>query len=296
MADRAYVSAAWVSADSVALSYDPGDGNMRLVVVSPRTGDERAVDIPPKDCQYRYLTTLTRLPTGELGLTDVCGTPGRESETTELRALDIERGTTRSLGRTDQPTFDISWRHDMTAVYSAGDDLCSTLYQRDEVDTPLDLEVTVSGQRFSIGQDLASSPERCPLGGRASHPAHSPDGQMLAFLASANAGARGQERLDLPWTLFVTDDEGPPMEVLRGIRHPGDVAWLADGRTLLFSGNVADRQGVWQVATDGSQLTVVAELHPAQMTLSPDGAELLAVVARAANQDTDRLAVVDLSE
>jgi hypothetical protein len=273
---RAYYSLAWLASDTIALSY--GDQEPAVVLVNTTGNVKGQVEIDARpECGYRLFLTLARLPSGELSLTDVCGVGGPEVEVNDFLAVDLESGHVRSLGRASQPPHYVTWKDDSTAVYAAGDHLCTTLYVHADREVPLDVEVSVAGQRFKVGQDLDLAPGGCPAVGRAGHPTYSPDGRTLAFMASPNDMTVGQGRLHLPWTMLVTDDHGPATSVLGGVRHPGDMLWLLDGSTLVFSGEVGGRQGVWQVKSDGSELTLLSEILTTHMALAPDGSAVVAL-------------------
>jgi hypothetical protein len=290
---RSYNSVAWLGPESIALSY--GDEKSSLAVIDRAGADKGELDVGARpECDYRYFLTLARLPSGELGLTDVCGVPGPETELNDFVAVDLDSGVVRSLGRAAQPPFSITWREDMTAVYAAGDHLCATLYTHGERDAPLDLEVDIDGQRFKVGQDLTATPDRCPSGGRAGHPAYSPDGRSLAFMASANGTSAGQDLLDLPWAIFVTDEDGSPTPVFEGVRYPGELIWLSDGETLVFSGELGGRRGVWQVDRDGSGLALLADAGAYRLSPAPDGGALVALVATTDSEGTNEVVLLDL--
>ncbi|HEV8516917.1 MAG TPA: hypothetical protein VGQ47_04720 [Candidatus Limnocylindrales bacterium] len=294
---RSYNSGAWLRSGTIALSHE--DERTRVMVidlVGPDGTQKGVVDMGRRpECGYRDFMTLARLPTGELGLADVCAVfQSPEPESAEFKAVDLDTAVVRSLGGAIERPYSIAWKEDMTAVYATGNDLCVTLYVHAERETPLNLEVVVDGQRFEAGQDITATPDHCPSGGRAARPAYSPDGRTLAFMASANGATVGQDLIDVPWTTFVSHDDGPALPVLGGVRYPGDMVWLSDGSTLVFAGNLGGRQGLWRVTSAGSELTLLAKINALHMALAPDGTQLVALLAPAAGKTTNDVVIVDL--
>lgn len=277
---RLYNGIAWLSADRIAMTDigDPPDGS-RIVLVDSR-GTE-VVDVTPAarpECLVRDFFAVARAAAGDLGFAESCQRDG-EREVIEFHARDPETGAARNLGSAVAVPFDAAWAADGSIVYAAGDLLCSTLYRRADTDRPLEMDVEVDGQRFAAGQDITTTVDRCPTGGRAGFPAYAPDGETLAFMAAANGDTPpGQGLLDSSWTIFTAHD-GISVPVLGGITDPRSLLWTSEGDRLLFGGRVAGRVGVWSVATDGSRLTLLSAVDAIDLDLRPDGAAIAAILS-----------------
>jgi hypothetical protein len=136
--------------------------------------------------------------------------------------------------------------------------------------------VVAQGTTFALGQDLTLDSDRCPDEGRAMLPSIFRDG-TLAFFASASSGRLGQDRLDLPWTLFLQEPGKDPQSVLDGVRWPRGLHWLSEDR-VVFSGAVGDAAGIWSVQPDGKGLTLITDEVPSWLTVAPDGAHLAGIL------------------
>jgi Tol biopolymer transport system component len=91
----------------------------------------------------------------------------------------------------------------------------------------------------------------------------------------------------------MTVENGPPTPLFGGVQYPGTIVWLPDGRTLIFSGVIGGRTGIWSLKRDGSSLTLLAEIAGA-LSLSPDGKQLVALRGLKGDADTSEVVMVDL--
>ena len=138
------------------------------------------------------------------------------------------------------------------------------------------LPISVGGTRSFRLDDEFRHGDGCTKTGRANLPAWSPDGRLVAFVASpASMGVAGQARLDAPWILYLMDpDVRQPWPVLEGIRYPGTVAWSPDSRRLALTGEIGGQGGIWLLDPATTELESVGGAGIGQLAWSPDGRHL----------------------
>jgi len=106
----------------------------------------------------------------------------------------------------------------------------------------------------------------------------------LAFGASTAAtGVTGVgARLATPWSIFVVRGLiGTAVEIVPDVTFLGDVVWSPDGSDIAFTGVVSGVRGVWLVRADGTQLRFVSDESVQDVSWSPDGRSLAAVMDHA---------------
>jgi hypothetical protein len=266
---------AWVENDRAALAYfAPGTGIAIVDVAGSAVADLALQDDPA--CRGREFRALGRTLDGLLGYADLCDAVAGRRVEFAVRDIDAEQG--KAMGAGSGEPYDSAWTLEDAAVYSTGDLLCSTLYRHHAfVDEPIEMTVEVDGERFGVGQDVGSTPDGCPVGGRAGFPAFDRAGTSFAFLASSDGGKVGQELLHRPWTLFVVTDGGP-VAIFDSLLDPRDLDWASEGR-LVFAASVEGRLGIWTIEADGGALTLIAEVDALDLAVSPRGGSAIAILS-----------------
>ena len=241
-------------------------------------------------CRQTWFHNPAALPDGRLGfeknclgLKDESGRPLTE-DSRYLMAYDVETSAVERLVA-QQLTFPLgqyTWNPMMTrGLLGTGGSLCSSLAWL----TPTGIGypsfvIEEDGRSWPLA-DYFGNEDTCTRDGRAGLPAWSPDGTIIAFLASPQSmGVDGFARLDQPWNLYLMDPEDQqPRKVLADIKGPGGLAWSPDSQWMAFTGQGPWwRDGLWlfnpQTTTlhriaDGKELYAVA--------WSPDGQQLIVI-------------------
>jgi hypothetical protein len=223
-------------------------------------------------------TSLARIDDGHMGAVHQCEREDSSRSDTFV-VLDVSTGRTDVLAPgpaypADFPSS-VAWDAGRPVAFQSGDALCGTIYRLDPAPIPLDVMVTVGGESFSIGVDVAGTQDRCPEHGRAGRPAV--QGDRLAFYASENGAEAGQGVLDRPWHLLVSDGGRAPRRVLGDVLDPGDQVWSADGNRLFSLGTRAGQAGAWEIDTSTGQATLWVNGDFTRISLSPSENRLVAL-------------------
>jgi hypothetical protein len=140
--------------------------------------------------------------------------------------------------------------------------------------------VSDGGKRMRLDDWLAHRSGPCDKQGRASCPAWQPGGPLVAFFASpGSVGVKGQDRLDVPWELYLLDSRSLRVRMAVPDVHGTctGMSWSRDGRWLAFGGTVGGSSGLWLYSPSSNALRLVSAVHPSSPDWSPDGTKLIAV-------------------
>jgi WD40 repeat protein len=169
------------------------------------------------------------------------------------------------------------------ALASAGDSMCGSLIWVDDglIEYPNIVIEDGDGESWNLGSFFRdTSRNSCTDQGRASWPAWAPDGSRIAFFGSPKSiGVSGQDRLDVPWNLYVIPPSSTKARPILGdITHAGALSWSPDSRWLAFSGGLDDREGTWLFDTSNNQAIAISSSEALVLAWSPAGREIAATV------------------
>jgi hypothetical protein len=265
-----YYGIAWADASTLALVSSAAGSAPQPITVVPIDGSPTSVhDVAAATCQVRNLAGFSTRPDGTLGFADSCDNGGATSPGADLVAVAWPGWQTAKVGGSSLQPSQIAWRPDsQSAVLTIGTSPCETLYDS-RTNRPLSTTVSIDAHSVSIGEDVAARADACTADARSAYAAFAPGGGSLAFLISRVAGTAGQDRIDLPWQLFVLDAAGRPTKVLGGLRHPRGVAWIDDA-TLVIAATLNGSNGLWLIRSDGSNLEQLSDAALDWLAMSPD--------------------------
>lgn len=276
-----YYGTVWLESDVLVL-VSVENYVTRIATVDEHGTETATVSLPARpECHWQAISAFP-LPTGEFGAAVHCDEQfGPEPRTANVLAIDPRTSAARDLGQTSHVVLNMTWRGDMSsAVYSAFDRLCATLYRHEkDGDEPLNLLVTIEGQPVSVGEDLTATPGGCTTQAIADYPAYARDGKTLAFVAARVAGHDGSERSLQPFSLFVVENDGNVSNVVQEILDPAGVVWSGTD-VIYFSGTVDGIEGIWSVGRDGLGLTRISARVLDKLSIAPDGHALSGVGVR----------------
>ena len=137
------------------------------------------------------------------------------------------------------------------------------------------------GESWNLGSFFRdTSTSSCTNQGRAAWPAWASDGSRIAFFGSPESiGVSGQDRLDVPWNLYVmapSATEARP--ILEDVTHAGALSWSPDSRWLAFSGGLDGQEGTWLLDTRNNQPIAISASQALWLAWSPAGDEIAATV------------------
>lgn len=277
-----YSGVAWLPNGWIVVEYSPESGS-QLWRLRPDGSDFERLPLTADPAFRRTeYSDPTALPDGNLGFVKWCFGPGVRLY---LESYSWDSGKETRLALHELPfnphqfTFDPDMRSRFLSTLS---DICGTIaaFNSKQVQ-PLHIRITDHGHSWRLDDYFRRDPARpCSDEGRADWPTLSADGSRLAFLASSPApGVRDFARLNLPWSIFVTDrPDLAPRAVLGGLRHPRGLTWSPDGRWLAFGGEIDGRgAGTWLFDPTSHRLVRIADNNPDELAWSRDGQQIVGV-------------------
>ena len=290
-----YAGLAWLM-DGTLVVADPGplteDATSRLLFLAkPNTGAYTPVEAKGDGCLAHEFLSPVALANGSVAFLEMCGVdhgPGYlPAEDWFLRRLPGPTDPDFPLLLNDRldffpGPFSVSPSMDR-ALVSAGDSMCGSLILIDGglIEYPDIVIEDEDGQSWNLGSFFRdTSQHSCTDQGRASWPAWAPDGARIAFFGSPESiGVSGQDRLDVPWNLYVI----PPFAtharpILGDITHARALAWSPDSRWLAFSGGLDGQEATWLFDTSNNQAIAISASEALVLAWSPAGDRIAATV------------------
>ena len=243
-----YLRLAWLPSGWLVGEYEAGeDWTYRLWRLRP-DGSQFAplpLDHDPACRLTRYLHA-TALPDGRLGYEKQCLDPvtppgqAKLDDRRHLMAYDLTTGQAERLVA-EPLTYGAAlytWNPSMTrGMIHSGSGICDGIaWLTRSGREPATFSIQEGRRHWRMDTYYQRHPaDSCHREGRASLPAWSPTGTVIAFFASPQSiGVRGFARLDMPWHLYLMNPEDQqPRPVVADVQAPGGLAWSPDGQQLV---------------------------------------------------------------
>ena len=290
-----YAGLAWLT-DGTLVVADPGplteDATSRLLFLSePRTGAYTPVEAKGDGCLAHEFLSPVALANGSVAFLEMCGVDNGPGYLPAMdwffRRLQGPADPAAPLLLNDPLDFlpgPFSVNPSMDrALASAGDSMCGSLIWVDDglIEYPDIVIEDEDGESWNLGSFFRdTSRNSCTDQGRASWPAWAPDGSRIAFFGSPESiGVSGQDRLDVPWNLYVTPPSATRARPILGhITHARALSWSPDSRWLAFSGGLDGQEGTWLFDTSNNQAIAISASEALVLAWSPVGDRIAATV------------------
>jgi hypothetical protein len=281
---------AFVDKDWVVLSYNDDPNAVgsatslwRLKIDGTRF-EQLSVDSDVSCDRVAHLAP-SRLGDGRIGFVLHCShLEGPDPIERILMALDLETGNTERLVESslDTGTGVFTWDPAVSrGLYGETSAPCVGIVGLTRAGVEyLPITIEDDGQSWRLDEQfLRPLRSQCRDVGRASWPAWSPDGKLVAFFASPAAiGKDGLARLDAPWNLYFMDSGlRMPTKVLENVLHPQELKWSPDGRLLAFGGEIDGQEGIWTYRSENGTLERLSEEGIHSLDWAPDGTRIIGI-------------------
>lgn len=281
---RDYFGIAWLES-GIVVNYEPDPNNLsndlwRLT----DDGELERLDIPDlADCRLTVLRHPTALTSDALAFVRECVPVVVGGSRYDIAKL-TDNGEVEPLGDLPAPVTQFAWLEPQARGLAAiGSQICHTLaWFGPDGSEPVDLVIGAGDASFNLAEQYEGvGTADCPTMGRANWPAASADSTQVAFFASpAAAGFAGQDRLDLPWDLYLLDLETmAPSLLLADVSNPRALRWAPDDDRLVFSGDIAGHgDGTWLIRVSDPEPRRLLADRLDRMAWSPDGTSVAGVL------------------
>ncbi len=272
--------------------------------------------ILPEDprCQRAKHYVERTLPDGRLGIRELCigrwpeRAPGNPSDEEYVLAYDWGLETIQQIvgGTTYDGSSMFTWNPEMTRGIQVVGSLLTTLFWiSPEGIEPMEVTVRQGNQAWSLAETINIITNRDAEVvlykrdvGNAAAPDWSPDGQIIAFMASIAAIDRqGIARGFSEYSLYLMDAvELEPYPVLDGVYLPSMLLWSPDGRWLAFNTQAEPRRegGLWLYSPEQKLLQLISEGDFRSLGWSPDGSKIAAIRCLKVICDQSEAVIFDL--
>jgi hypothetical protein len=280
-----YYGVAWLADGTKVVGRNVGESHdARLGVIDESAGAIVDLQIQPDpNCAREFALSPQALQDGRLSYVHVCqhAVNHRPPDDEELWAVDVASGEVERLmaigplGTSQGVSYTVS-RDRSEAIVGVGL-ICGYLVVNSRDGGPDRLEVVIKadGASFSLADPIVPGAD-CDQTGWATQPTLSPDGSVLAFLASAAAvGRSGRARLEAPANLYLLDLTTREVSaLLTDLTDLGQLVWSPAGNRLALVGRVRGEAGTWAVSLDGATQRLAPSAR--RLAWSPDGTHILA--------------------
>ncbi len=312
-ASGAVFGLAWLKDGSLVFVQDPnvvGSGTVapyQTLRLDPKTGGVQRVAVQPDvRCLQSQFQTPSALPDGRIALSEDCELSPTKAIPDRHRIVGVDSIAGHQQVLVDNLPFlpqESSWNPvgDRAVTSDFELSLCPALVWlgasgvEDHPITARDLnrdwrlDEPKPGTRGSDCQGLA----------KAQLPRWSPDGKVIAVVASPPSPKDGMARINDPWDLYtVAVGTLVPSRKVTGLVHPEGLAWSPDSQKLAFSARLAGLDGTWIYDLRGGKPRRISRLILQWLVWSPDGHNLAGLVDKGASPGApinNQLMIIDLS-